>query len=155
MTNILKLSNFWKFVVVLFVLSSGLTLHYSLSEERLLKRDKEIDRIRAKDQDFKKCMQYALVVAKEGWFSCYQGNQKQIYMYIGEIWKYGKTCLDLSDRYPDGLPDPFLVFQPQFYGSEQECLIEEKEKIYAYSSLPECLKRQIKLLRPPGNKIDR
>jgi len=47
------------------------------------------------------------------------------------------------------------MFQPQFYGTEKECLIIEKLKIQAYQTLLECLKREIKLLRPPGNKIDR
>jgi len=47
------------------------------------------------------------------------------------------------------------VFVPQYEGTEQECLIEEKRKIYDYPNLPECRKRSIVLMRPPGNKIDR
>lgn len=97
----------------------------------------------------------ALVVSKEGWFPCYNCPETKIYMYVGEVWKYGKTCLAEKGRYPSGLPHPFLAFQAQFYGTEKECLIAEKEKIYAYPSLPECAKRDVKLLRPPGNKIDR
>jgi hypothetical protein len=155
MTNLLKLSDFRKFVMVLFVFTSLFALHYSLSEERILKRDREIERIKEKEADCKSCMQYALIVSKDGWFPCYRCSKSLIYMHIGETWKYGKTCLDLSVRYPDGLPLPNLIFQPQFYGTEQECLIVEKQKIYAYLTLPECLKRNVKLLRPPGNKIDR
>ncbi len=70
-------------------------------------------------------------------------------------WKYGKTCNTGQGRYPGGFPASNLVFQAQFYGSEKQCLIAEKEKIYGYAVLPENLKREIKLLRPPGNKTDR
>jgi len=43
----------------------------------------------------------------------------------------------------------------QIQGTEKECLIAEKEKIYNYPNLPECLKRNFVLIRPAGNKIDR
>jgi len=59
--------------------------------------------------------------------------------------KYGKGTLTNNN----------LFFDIQFKGTEKECLLMEKEKIYAYPSLPECKIRNIVLIRPPGNKIDR
>ena len=155
MTNLINLLETKKMVLVLFVVSAVFIFSIIIPADRLLKRDKEIEHIRDKDYRFDACLQYALIVSKEGWFPCNNCLEGKIYMHIGEVWKYGKTCLLETGRYPSGLPHPFLAFQAQFYGTEKDCLIAEKEKIYAYSSLPECAKRNIKLLRPPGNKIDR
>lgn len=155
MTNIVNFFATRKTIIILFLAVAVTLLTVSIPLSRTLKRDREIDRIKEKDYEINNCMQYALVVTKEGWFPCYHCPEGQIYMYVGEIWKYGKTCFEEAGRYPNGLPHPYLTFQPQFYGSETDCLIMEKEKIYAYPALPECLKRERKLLRPPGNKIDR
>ncbi len=70
------------------------------------------------------------------------------------MWKYGKTCIGEDRRYRD-LRKVNLVFVREYRGTEKECLIREKELIYAYPLLPECRIREIKLIRPPGNKIDR
>jgi len=43
----------------------------------------------------------------------------------------------------------------QFKGVKWRCLIEEINKIIDYPDLPEARKREIKLIRPPGNKQDR
>ena len=48
-----------------------------------------------------------------------------------------------------------LRYRADFFGTEQECLVEEKRKIYNYPNLPECKKRDFVILRPAGNKIDR
>jgi len=155
MTNLLKLSEIMKFGVVLMIFISAILLNSAIPEARTLKLEREIEHIRQKEYSGELCMQYALIVTKEGWFTCYKCADEKLYMYIGEVWKYGKTCSDLCGRYPNGLPQPFLTFQPQFYGTEKECLILEKQKIQAYPTLPESMNRDIKLIRPPGNKIDR
>ena len=126
-----------------------------ITTERILKRDREISRIETKTNVKDNCIQYALIVRKEGFYPCYKCPTNTIYMYVGEVWKYGKTCIGQTGRYPQGMPYKYMRFTPQFIGSENDCLIMEKRKIYAYPMLPECLKRNIKLLRPPGNKIDR
>jgi len=96
-----------------------------------------------------------LVAKLNGWYICYKNIEiDSIYLFKGEVWKYGKTCMGQDKRYSD-LDKLRLDYLPQFMGSEQECLIEEKRKIYNYPLLLECLKRKINLLRPPGNKIDR
>ena len=140
------------FVSAVFV---TILMCYAIPKERILKRDREISRIKTKTDVKFNCIQYALIVRKEGFYPCYNSITETIYMYVGEVWKYGKTCNGENGRYPGGLPYKYLRFTPQFIGTENECLILEKEKIYSYPSLPECRKRNIILLRPPGNKIDR
>jgi len=71
----------------------------------VLKRDREIDRIREKVRNFEPCVQYALVARVDGYYPCYECVEKTIYLKAGEIWKYGKTCLTVTERYPNGLPD--------------------------------------------------
>jgi len=151
-----KLINFLQTrqIILLFVCAT-VVLCVAIPVSRVLKRDFEIDHILHKDYQNEYCMQYALIVAKDGLFPCHDCLNATIYLHVGEIWKYGKTCNGISGRYPQGLPFKDLIFQPQFYGTEQACLVEEKNKIYAYPALPECQNRTIKLLRPPGNKIDR
>jgi len=141
--------------IALFLVIPLVSILWFLPNERVLKRDKEIEHILSKECQNDFCVQYALVATEEGYFLCYGCAEGQIYLYPGEIWKYGKTCKGQSGRYPSGFPVPNLKFVIQFEGTESECLVEEKRKIYAYESLPECQKRNIKLPRPPGNKIDR
>ncbi len=147
----------YKILLILgIVLGLSITLQISLSPERILKRDREIDRIYDKTQDDKVCEQYALVAREDGWYTCFKCEiRDRIYLHEAEIRKYGKTCNGQEGRYSSGMPSLLLEYVPQFFGTEQECLIEEKRKIYAYPNLPECLKREFVLLRPPGNKIDR
>ena len=155
MTKLLFFFDLKKNGLLLFLVSAIAVASFNVPTERILKRDREIDRIKEHDYRIERCVQYALVVSKDGWFTCYNCPSGKIYMYVGEIWKYGKTCTGVSVRYPNGFPHPFLTFQAQFYGTEKECLIEEKRKIYSYPTLPESEKRKFILLRPPGNKIDR
>ena len=136
------------------VLATAL-IYYAIPKVRILKRDREISRIITKTDIKFNCIQYALIVRKEGLYPCYNCLTKTIYMYVGEVWKYGKTCNGEKGRYSGGMPYKYLRFTLQFMGTENECLIIEKTKIYAYPTLPECRKRNIILLRPPGNKIDR
>jgi len=134
----------------------AVTFFFKLSIERAEKKALEIDRIIDKTYPNENCVQYALITLKDGWFPCYNcGVAETIYLNKGEVWKYGKTCNGEQGRYPNGLPVPNLKFEIQLIASEKACLIAEKEKIYNYPNLPECLKRKIVLIRPAGNKIDR
>ncbi len=134
----------------------AVTFFFKFSIERAEKKALEIDRIIDKTYPNENCVQYALITLKDGWFPCYNcGVAETIYLNKGEVWKYGKTCNGEQGRYPNGLPVPNLKFEIQLIASEKACLIAEKEKIYNYPNLPECLKRKIVLIRPAGNKIDR
>ncbi len=135
-----------------------------LPKERELKREKEVDGIKIKTYKPPKddcdscCVQYALRAAQDGWYPCYLETCKggKIWLKKGEVWKYGKTCLTEIQRYgATKLREQNLYFEPEFYRNEKECLVKEKEKIYNYPNLPECLARDIFLIRPPGNSIDR
>lgn len=130
----------------------------SLSSERLVKLQAELDRILEKDLLDKICVQYALVAVLDGYYPSYNTG-KMIYLKTGEIWKYGKTCIGADKRYND-LAERRLVFIPEYRGTEKACLLIEKIKIYNYYVHSENLERAketgtLPLLRPPGNKIDR
>jgi len=130
--------------------------YYALTIERTKKMVGEIERIETRTRDAFPCMQYALVAEIDGWFPCYNNPRRlKIYLYKGEVWKYGKTCFGEDGRYKGGLPVDGLRFIIEFVGTEQECLIQEKLKIYNYPNLPEWKKRDFILIRPAGNKIDR
>lgn len=154
MTKVSNLIVIMKAIALFLVIPLALILS-TISFDRTLKRDREIENILSKDCQNEFCVQYALVATAEGNYVCYGCPEGQIYLYPGEIWKYGKTCKGETGRYPSGFPVPNLKFVIQFEGTESMCLAEEKRKIYAYPTLPECQKRNINLLRPPGNKIDR
>jgi len=121
----------------------------------------EIEKIRTRDYTKQLCVQYALVATIDGFYPCYSSlTSSTIYLKEGEIWKYGKTCNGEEGRYPNGLPFKNLQFIVQFFGTEEQCLIVEKQKIYNYFLLPDNIERAKKngtqiLIRPPGNKIDR
>jgi len=124
------------------------------------KKLKEIEQIKQKPAKEKfnngnSCITYSLRARKNGYYPCYNcDNSDSIFLFASEIWKYGKTCIGEEKRYGD-LNSLSLRFFPEFEGTEQQCLVREKELIYAYPTLPECLKREIKLIRPAGNRIDR
>jgi hypothetical protein len=126
---------------------------------RAEKRDREIEGILEKVLTSKLGVQYALVAAENGYYPCYNCVTPIIYLKRGEVWKYGKTCLNQRQRYND-LDEKNLTFIPQFAGTEEQCLIMEKQKIYNYFLLPKNIERATgtgtqPLMRPPGNKIDR
>ncbi len=100
--------------------------------------------------------QYALVATINGPFPCYNcKNSSIIFLHEGEIWKYGSTTKGEKGRYPGGLPFHGLIYVIEYKGHILECLEQEKIKIYSYPLLPENLKRDVPLIRPPGNKLDR
>lgn len=145
-----------QFLFVGISISIFVIYFFVLPQKRASKKAKEIDRIENRTTDKEYCEQYALVAAKNGWFVCFNWDKcTKIYLQAGEVWKYGKTCNGQQKRYSMGLPFKNLRYVQQFIGTEKECLIQEKHKIYNYPNLPECQKRNVFLLRPPGNKIDR
>jgi len=143
-------------LLILAILTTFVVFFFKLSIERAAKKAREIERIESHSFQYQDCEQYALIADESGWFPCYNcGTSDSIYLYKGEVWKYGKTCFGEQGRYPNGLPCEYLKFKVEFSGTEKECLVMEKEKIYNYPNLPESLKRNIFLERPAGNKIDR
>lgn len=115
--------------------------------DRLAKMEREIEK-------FDEGEQYALLAATEGWYPCFNCPEAQIFLLAGEVWKYGVTT-NGSSRYSESFYKANrLLYFPQFKGMLQDCLKEEKQKIYYYAILPENVKRQRPLLRPPGNKND-
>ena len=148
-----------KLIIFVSLLLLSVFLYQVLPVERTHKMTKEIERIRTKTDDEKLCVQYALVAVKDGFYPCYKCKTARIFLKRGEVWKYGKTCIGKDKRYSD-LDERNLTFIREFKGTEKQCLIIEKQKIYNYAILPENLKRAKEkgtapLLRPPGNKIDR
>ncbi len=138
-----------------------------LPKERTKKRDDAIDRVIRRKYKKENCEQYVLKAVYSGYYPIlYRGKiiaNDSIWLNIGEVWKYGKTCAGELGRYPGQIyyyDDNQLLdrkkirYIRQFIGSEKMCLIEEKKKIYNYPLLPECIKRKKQLIRPPGNKID-
>ena len=154
MTKVVTFSQSRK-IIIFFVVISSLFLMFVIPLSRVLKQNAEITRIKSKSVTHVYCVQYALVATANGYYPCFNCPSGSIYLHIGDIWKYGKTCNGEAGRYPSGLPYKNLTFQPQLYGNNIQCLVEEKFKIYSYPLLPECKNRDTKLIRPPGNKIDR
>ena len=143
-----------RYVVWLALLVSGfIVLFYShdiakLSPERRQKLEKELEELENAEQ-------YALIAARDGWYPCFHcKNTNRIFLLQGEIWRYGVTRKGEKKRYGTGLLDRRLIYTIQYTGQLQECLKREKIKIYTYAILPENLKRQNPLIRPPGNKRD-
>ncbi len=156
----LKKKKRWRFLIILLILSFVSFGTHEFWKFREQKKQKEIEQIRQKTVKEKfntdeSCEVYSLRATQNGYFLCYNcGDTNTIFLFKGEIWKYGKTCIGEDNRYGN-LEEINLQFYIEFTGTEQQCLIIEKEKIYNYPTLPECLKREIKLIRPAGNKIDR
>lgn len=99
--------------------------------------------------------QYVLLAKVDGWYPCYScETSDSIYLFAGEVWRYGVTIRGEKGRYGHTLKDKRLLYIVEVYGNVSECLEAEAIKIYTYPKLPENLKRTIPLIRPPGNKVD-
>jgi hypothetical protein len=115
----------------------------------------EIEGIKRKERTGKSCIQYAFTASSSGYYPCFNCENGLIYLNKNETWKIGKTCLAEDERYSGGYPDARLLFRRQFEGSEIQCLIVEKVKLYAYRFSKENTSRSEKCFLPPGNKIYR
>ncbi len=115
-------------------------------------RKEKLERALAKLEEAE---QYALLAVQAGWYPCFNcPNTQTIYLIPGEVWKYGVTTNGPARYSSSFYRQNHLQYIVQFRGPLQECLREEKIKIYRYAILPENLKRNIPLIRPPGNKKD-
>ena len=119
-----------------------------LAEWRKKKMKKEI-------ADLDNAEQYVLIAQHNGFYPCFHCSTGRIFLKRGEVWKYGTTIKGQIGRYRKSLAQRELFYEIQFIGNIRDCLIEEKLKIYNYPLLKECLSRKEKLIRPPGNKVDR
>lgn len=103
--------------------------------------------------------QYALLATDNGYYPCLscktsRVDSTRIFLFRNEVWKYGTTTKGEKGRYRKTLASMNLKYQSQFVGTLADCLKQEKIKIYNYPLLPESLKRNFHLIRPPGNKQD-
>jgi len=145
----------WQLYVISLILliSGSALLFYSkdiaeLPPERRQKLEKELDELENAEQ-------YVLIAEKDGWYSCFNcPGEAHIFLHRGEVWKYGVTRKGEKGRYGKWHVNQSLVYIIQYQGAYQECLKQEKIKIYMYAQLPENLRRQHPLIRPPGNKRD-
>ena len=120
-----------------------------LAPWRQEKLDKELEQLENAEV-------YVLLAREPGKFPCYHCPERnfEIFLNLGEVWRYGVTTQKEAGRYPMGLPVAGLTYRVLFIGPLQECLKQEKLYIYNYALLPENLKRNPPLIRPPGNKRD-
>ena len=96
-----------------------------------------------------------LLAAKAGRYPCFSCTGKSsIFLHQGQVWKYGVTRKGERGRYGNWHVDQGLLYFIEYTGPLQECLRQEKLKIYNYALLPENLARTPPLIRPPGNKQD-
>jgi len=165
----------YAWIVVLF-LTFALVVGYvwyapdgepQLAPDRKVKRDSSIGRTYERHRKKENCEQYVLTAARAMWFPVLKRGEvnatDSIWLNVGEVWRYGKTCFTDEIRYKGRiyykdakykLTPTELQYSVEFRGTETECLVQEKTKIYNYPLLPECIKRARKLMRPAGNKID-
>lgn len=123
----------------------------SLAPHRDEKLNKELD-------DIDNAEQYVLLATADGYFPCYAcpNGAITIFLYAGEVWRYGMTRQGELGRYPTGnYGAENLIYLVQFTGTTSACEKQEKIQIYKYPLLPEARARGFTLPRPPGNQRDR
>jgi len=123
-----------------------------LTPKRESKLKRELDNLDEAEQ-------YALLARDNGYYPCLSClasgvDSMKIFLFRGEVWKYGTTTKGEIGRYRNTLASQKLIYFRQFVGTLPACLKQEKVKIYQYPLLPESLKRNFHLIRPPGNKQD-
>lgn len=119
-----------------------------LAPSRKAKMEKELDELDNSEQ-------YALLASRDGDYPCFNCPGKStIFLRQGMVWKYGATKKGELGRYGTWHIDNHLFYLKEFEGTWQECLRQEKLKIYNYATHPENLARLEPLIRPPGNKQD-
>lgn len=119
-----------------------------LAPERAAKLARELEELNEAEQ-------YVLLAARDGQYPCFHCTPKSsIFLRRGNVWKYGVTRKGEQGRYGRWHVDNNLLYVTQYVGPLQECLRQEKLKIYHYALHPENLVRPVPLIRPPGNKQD-
>ena len=151
---------YWKFAIAIVVfLFLGLA---SKKKDFLIQTDQGLKlapwrqkKLKKELENFDKAEQYVLIVTVEGEYACFNcGEKATIHLKVGEVWKYGVTRIGKDKRYSNVPIDPRLRYLVEYKGDIGTCLRMEKIKIYQYAELPENLKRETPLIRPPGNKYD-
>jgi hypothetical protein len=121
-----------------------------LKEWRMLELERQL-------QELEEAEQYALVALSDGFYECYYCAGGKYYLQEGMIWKYGITRKGVDRRYRGlWLSKMRLAYRVQFRGTNHECQIEEKRKIFLYPMHHDnrIRKPSDRLARPPGNKND-
>ena len=144
----------------LFWLSSLLFLSSILLWMGIQEPSKDLDPQRAEKlqkelEELENAEQYVLLASQNTWYPCFPcTGKKRIFLLRGQVWKYGVTRKGEAGRYGKSLAQQNLIYVRQYQGPWQECLKQEKIKIYNYAVHPENLAREQPLIRPPGNKQD-
>ena len=121
---------------------------YSLDPKREEKLQRDIQNLESSEQ-------YVLKATKNKYYPCLSCPfRDSIFLYYGEVWKYGTTINGQVGRYGKSLHSQFLYYEVEFRGTIEECLKQERIKIIRYPLLPENLKRKNPIARPPGNPND-
>jgi hypothetical protein len=118
------------------------------------KREKKLEK---EIREIEDAEQYVLLALTEGWYPCFICPTSTVYLYPGNVWKYGVTRKGEKIRYgTDYALNNKLSYVIEFRGHYAACLIVEKTKIYNYPLLPENIVRPeaLRLAYPPGNKQD-
>lgn len=119
-----------------------------ISPQRQELLERRLKRLRSSEQ-------YVLRADRDGYYPCYScGSDTLIFLYTGEVWKYGVTMRGEKGRYGAQVRKKRLIYQVQFRGTIYACLKAEALKIFKYPLLPENMKRTPSIIRPPGNKAD-
>lgn len=122
---------------------------YVLKSKRKQKLERDIQRLEEAEQ-------YVLKAAANGYYTCYNClNTDSIFLFAGNVWRYGTTIDPLTRYKYVFLERNQLTYTQQFVGPLHKCLQEEKRKIVYYPLLPENTNRIMKISRPPGNKVDK
>jgi hypothetical protein len=121
-----------------------------ITPERKAALEKDLEKLENAEQ-------YVLKASINGFYPCLSclNPLDSIFLKKGEVYRYGVTTNGEKGRYRNSLKSKSLIYEPQFLGNYLDCLKQEKIKIYYYPTLPECLARETKLLRPAGNPQDR
>lgn len=158
----------WYFFGILLLLSFGLWTLFQMAGgkkspiviedngEAILAPHRQ-EKLNKELEEIENAVQYSLRASIDGYFPCYTcpDGARTIYLYKGQVWRYGSTRKEEDVRYPGGdYGAPNVIFVPEFRGTIAECLRMEKIKIYNYPLLPEARAREFLLAIPPGNKND-
>lgn len=150
--SIIKLSILM--VLTILVISNKSFLDFD-KEGNVKLADWRKDKLTKELKELDDAEQYVLRAIRNGNFECFScSGNGSIFLLSGQVYKYGITTKGEKGRYANSLKDKNLLYRIQYTGTIEECLKQEKIKIYNYALLPENLARTFPLIRPPGNKQD-
>lgn len=92
-------------------------------------------------------VQYALIATQPGYYTSYTYGGGIVFLNTGDVWKYGETTHTDTRYSQEWRIAHGLKMDIEYVGSQRECKIQEKIKIYRYFFSNGHL--------PPGNKIFR